>query len=530
MFEKPLRVSSRPAHALASPKRLDKEYDAAWAGSTKGAGSSDLARRVHSPARRTTAACVPDYTVDQAWDAYSEAEHELWPPALPAAGRRWWPRYACDEFNQALAVCDFSTGIPRFDAINRKLGPATSWQLVAVPGLVPDLTFFEHLANRRFPVTVWLRKPEEFDYIVEPDIFHDFFGHVPMLFNPVFADYIQAYGRGGIKAHALGAIEMLARLYWYTVEFGLIEGRGGLRTYGAGVPVLGREISYCIDSPNPNRIGFDLLRIMQTRYKIDTYQETYFVIRDFQRALRCDGAGFHSVLRPAPGARAHAPSAVLAHRQGLSPRPRAGARGLMTSFQASLLRGIVPLVLAERGAVYALDAWREFRTKEELSQRIVRRGAELVADRFDQVLSEARLGAQLLATSGPAGDLPSLIERSRRHARQRTTGPRRARRRGVGELADRLLPAQPPQYRRLRSSHPNSALPSSCARSGPEGLRNRIVNPAAWGGRALWLELDAARAARWPAPGRTATSMRAGGPGLPSRAFPRTRFAGPSPP
>jgi phenylalanine-4-hydroxylase len=194
---------------------------------------------------------------------------------------------------------------------------------VAVPGLVPDLVFFEHLANRRFPVTVWIRKPEEFDYIVEPDIFHDFFGHVPLLFDPVFADYMQSYGQGGIKAHALGAIEMLARLYWYTVEFGLVETPRGPRAYGAGILSSGGEISYCIESPNPNRIGFDLLRIMQTRYKIDTYQETYFVIRDFQQlfdATAPDFAPYYDQLR---GRETYAPSAVLAtdkvYHRGLAP-------------------------------------------------------------------------------------------------------------------------------------------------------------------------------------------------------------------
>jgi phenylalanine-4-hydroxylase len=222
----------------------------------------------------------PDYTVDQDWDAYASAQHDLW-RRLYARQAALVPDYACEEFRATLATLDYGAGIPRFDAINAMLHPATRWQLVAVPGLVPDLVFFEHLANRRFPVTVWLRDPEEFDYIVEPDIFHDFFGHVPMLFNPVFADYMQAYGRGGIKAHALGAIEMLARLYWYTVEFGLIETRAGLRTYGAGILSSGGEIRHCIESPRPNRIGFDLLRVMRTRYKIDTYQETYFVIRDF---------------------------------------------------------------------------------------------------------------------------------------------------------------------------------------------------------------------------------------------------------
>ena len=265
----------------------------------------------------------PDYTVDQDWDAYSQAEHELW-RRLYARQLSLVPKYASEEFNATLASLDYGKGIPRFDVINAKLGPATNWQLVAVPGLLPDLTFFEHLANRRFPVTVWLRTPEEFDYIVEPDIFHDFFGHVPLLFDPVFADYIQAYGRGGVRAHSLGAIEMLARLYWYTVEFGLIETPQGLRAYGAGILSSGGEISYCIDSPDPNRIGFDLLRIMQTGYKIDTFQETYFVIRAFDQlfdATAPDFAPYYDELR---GRAPHAPSTVLptdrVYHRGLAPK------------------------------------------------------------------------------------------------------------------------------------------------------------------------------------------------------------------
>ena len=264
----------------------------------------------------------PDYTVDQAWERYTPQEHELW-RRLYRRQESLVAKHACDEFNQALDMLSFGEGIPRFDAINRKLEVATNWQLVAVPGLVPDLTFFDHLANRRFPVTVWLRTPAEFDYIVEPDIFHDFFGHVPMLFNPVFANYMQAYGRGGIKAHALGAIEMLARLYWYTVEFGLIDTPKGLRTYGAGILSSGGEIGYCLESPNPNRIGFDLLRIMQTRYKIDTYQETYFVIRDFEQLFDATAPDFTPYYEQLKGREAHAPSAVLAtdrvYHRGIAP-------------------------------------------------------------------------------------------------------------------------------------------------------------------------------------------------------------------
>jgi phenylalanine-4-hydroxylase len=264
----------------------------------------------------------PDYTVDQEWERYTSADHALW-RRLYGRQETLVARHACDEFNQALDTLNFGDGIPRFDAINAKLRPATDWQLVAVPGLVPDLTFFEHLANRRFPVTVWLRKPEEFDYIVEPDIFHDFFGHVPMLFDPVFANYMQAYGRGGIKAHALGAIEMLARLYWYTVEFGLIDTPRGLRTYGAGILSSGGEIGYCLESPDPNRIGFDLLRIMQTRYKIDTFQETYFVIRDFGQLFDATAPDFTPYYAQLRGREAYAPSTVLAtdriYHRGIAP-------------------------------------------------------------------------------------------------------------------------------------------------------------------------------------------------------------------
>jgi phenylalanine-4-hydroxylase len=170
---------------------------------------------------------------------------------------------------------------------------------------------------------VWLRTPEEFDYIVEPDVFHDFYGHVPLLFQPVFADYLQAYGRGGIKAHELGAIEMLSRLYWYTVEFGLIETRAGLRSYGAGILSSAGELPYCIDSLDPNRIGFDLLRIMRTRYKIDTFQETYFVIRDFRELFDATAPDFTPYYAELRTREVLGPSAVLSsdrllHR-GLAP-------------------------------------------------------------------------------------------------------------------------------------------------------------------------------------------------------------------
>ncbi|MFZ6731605.1 phenylalanine 4-monooxygenase [Undibacterium sp. Ji42W] len=223
------------------------------------------------------------YVVEQDWDAYTEAEHELW-RKLYQRQMELLPGRACDEFIEALHKMDASAGIPKFERTSEELFAATGWRIVAVPGLIPELTFFEHLANRRFPITVWLRTPEEFNYIVEPDVFHDYFGHVPMLFNPIFADYMQLYGQGGLKAMKLGGLDFLARLYWYTVEFGLINTDKGLRIYGAGILSSGGEVEYCLKPGTTSRhIHLDIERCLQTLYKIDSYQETYFVIDNFQQ-------------------------------------------------------------------------------------------------------------------------------------------------------------------------------------------------------------------------------------------------------
>lgn len=232
--------------------------------------------------RGNYAAADPLYVVAQDWAGYTREQHALWQKlyrrqANLAAGR------ACEEVIDSLRRLDAADAVPQFERISDVLFKATRWRLVAVPGLVPDQVFFEHLANRRFPVTVWLREPYEFDYIAEPDVFHDFFGHVPLLFNPIFADYLQEYGKGGLKALKLDGLKYLARLYWYTIEFGLIESPGGLRVYGAGILSSGGEIDYCLRSGKPHRIRFDLERVMRTLYKIDSYQDTYFVIDCFER-------------------------------------------------------------------------------------------------------------------------------------------------------------------------------------------------------------------------------------------------------
>lgn len=233
------------------------------------------------PPRGDYGRALDDYTCAQNWAAYTEADHDTY-RRLYERQSALLPGLACDAFIEALPSLGAKDRIPRFDAINARLKPATGWEIVAVPGLIPERPFFDLLANRRFPVTDWIRKPEEFEYIVEPDVFHDLFGHVPLLFNPVFADYVQRYGVGGLKAHDLGAGELLSRLYWYTIEFGLLRQADGLRAYGAGILSSSGELRHSVTSPGPLRIALDLVRCMRTRYKIDDYQATYFVIDSFQ--------------------------------------------------------------------------------------------------------------------------------------------------------------------------------------------------------------------------------------------------------
>ena len=227
----------------------------------------------------------PDYSVEQEWGAYTPEQHALY-RRLFERQSKLVPRYACPEWIDAIAGLDAAREIPDFELISKKLKGKTGWQIVAVPGLIPDDAFFSHLANRRFPVTVWLRKPEEFDYIVEPDVFHDFFGHVPLLFDPTYADHLYEYGKGGLKAMRLDAVKMLARLYWYTIEFGLIKTQSGLRAYGAGLMSSGGELRYCVEDPKPQRRPFDLERVMRSEYRIDHYQDTYFVIDSFEHLMR----------------------------------------------------------------------------------------------------------------------------------------------------------------------------------------------------------------------------------------------------
>jgi len=252
-----------------------------------------------APVRHRHPSGRADFTIAQDWAAYTADEHDVWRTLFRRQETLLEGR-AAPEFLAGIKDLGVAAdGIPDFQRLNDVLGRATGWSIVAVPGLVPDAIFFEHLANRRFPSTCFIRRRDQLDYLEEPDVFHDIFGHVPMLVNPVFADYMQAYGQGGLKALGLGALHNLARLYWYTVEFGLIETPEGLRIYGSGIVSSKGETVYSVEDPKPNRLGFDLLRVMRTKYRIDDFQSTYFVIRGFDElfdATRPDFTPYYAEL------------------------------------------------------------------------------------------------------------------------------------------------------------------------------------------------------------------------------------------
>jgi phenylalanine-4-hydroxylase len=248
----------------------------------------DTPRKVEH--QQTDRGYVPVYAtgvLEQPWASYSPTDHAVW-DTLFKRQRELLPGRACKEFMAGVERFGLGDGgIPKFADLNKVLGAATGWEVVGVEGLLPDEVFFDHLASRRFPVSWWIRKPDQLDYLSEPDLFHDLFGHVPLLLISAFADYMQAYGRGGVKAHGLGQVALthLTRLYWYTVEFGLIRQHDGLRIYGSGIVSSKGESIHSLESATPNRIGFDLERIMRTRYRIDSYQKTYFVIDSFEQLM-----------------------------------------------------------------------------------------------------------------------------------------------------------------------------------------------------------------------------------------------------
>jgi phenylalanine-4-hydroxylase len=241
-----------------------------------------------------------DWTIEQNWPAYTAAEHAVW-RTLYERQAKLLPGRASAEFLAGMAELPIGAEqIPDFRRLSDIIGRRTGWQVVAVPGLVPPEVFFEHLANRRFPAGQFIRRAGQLDYIDEPDVFHDVFGHVPMLMHPVLADFLAAYGKGGLRAQRLGTLDQLSRVYWFTVEFGLVAQAEGLRIYGAGIVSSFAETKFALEDPSPNRLRFDLLRVMRTRYRIDDFQETYFAIdrlEDLLHLAEIDFAPFYERAR-----------------------------------------------------------------------------------------------------------------------------------------------------------------------------------------------------------------------------------------
>ncbi|WP_298357389.1 phenylalanine 4-monooxygenase [Rhodoblastus sp.] len=250
-----------------------------------------------------------DWTIDQDLPSYSAQEHDRW-RRLYARQAKLLPGRACNAFLEAKTRLELSgDGIPDFALLSEKLSALTGWRVAPVAGLIPDDAFFDHLANRRFPAGAFIRPEAELDYLEEPDVFHDVFGHVPLLADPVYAQFLEAYGKGGRRALGRGQLHHLARLYWHTVEFGLIQSPGGLRIFGAGIMSSPAETIFSLEDSSPNRIGFDLERVMRTRYLIDDFQQTYFVIENFEKLLHAcyqDFAPLYERLRAAPDIEAHA--------------------------------------------------------------------------------------------------------------------------------------------------------------------------------------------------------------------------------
>ena len=255
----------------------------------------------------------PDWTVDQGWSSYTPEQHAVW-KTLYQRQTQLLPSLACDAFLDGMRKLPMAADrIPNFEALSEVLHRATSWQVVAVPRLVPDEVFFEHLANRRFPAGNFIRGAHELDYLEEPDVFHDVFGHVPMLMHPVMADFIQAYGQGGLRAQGVGKLAELARVYWYTVEFGLVRQGDGTRIYGAGIASSFSESRFAVQSASPNRITFELERVMRTNYRIDDFQESYFVLDSLDDLLALAQIDFEPYYAALGNGSTFTPGQVLKH-------------------------------------------------------------------------------------------------------------------------------------------------------------------------------------------------------------------------
>ncbi len=272
-----------------------------------------------------------DWTIDQNWPDYTAEEHATW-KTLFERQIKLIPGRASQAYTDGLKALPITADeIPDFERLSDIMEKQTGWRIVAVPGMVPNDVFFHHMANRRFPAGQFIRKSHQLDYLQEPDVFHDLFGHVPMMMNPVMADFMQAYGEGGLRAEKLGVLDRLARLYWYTVEFGLVEEAGDLRIFGAGILSSFTETRFALESRSPNRVGFDLRRVLRTHYRIDEFQEAYFVLPNLDTLLDLAKTDFGPIYAELDGLADFAPATLL-------PEDRVFNRG-SGEYHAALIAG-----------------------------------------------------------------------------------------------------------------------------------------------------------------------------------------------
>lgn len=217
------------------------------------------------------------------WDQFTEEDHKTWQILFKRQSEILIGRALDDVINgiHKLNICNDK--IPKFTELNKILKKETGFSIVPVSGLIPDDLFFQLLSERKFPSTCFIRKPHQLDYLEEPDIFHDTFGHIPLLVNPIYADFMEKFGLKSLEAMNLGMTKYAATLYWFTVEFGLIKNQDKLEIYGAGIISSKSESIYCLESDIPLRVKFDLHRLLKTKYHTDSFQKTYFVIEDFKQ-------------------------------------------------------------------------------------------------------------------------------------------------------------------------------------------------------------------------------------------------------
>lgn len=233
-----------------------------------------------------TAQTVEECIIEQNWGAYSAADHNTWKTLYNRQLETLKGR-VCEEYLEGLKTLHLvADTIPDFAQMNKHLRAATGWEVLAVPGLIASKPFFSMLANRQFPAGTFIRTPEQLDYLEEPDIFHDVFGHIPLLSNPAYANYMQEYGRAGLAALEHKGIKFLARLNWYTIEFGLIKNNGEVKAYGAGIMSSYGEAKYLFNDPSANWLQFDIDRVLRTGYYIDDLQASYFTIDSFESLFK----------------------------------------------------------------------------------------------------------------------------------------------------------------------------------------------------------------------------------------------------